>query len=111
MRTGTVITLAAAALLLFSCGVSRKAQSLARGDVSATLRLRDEEPLLPEMEALRSHRRDTIRVTGLNGEEMFLMNAVQDEDGEMVAHDVIDAAVVTARFRNVAERHGKVDLD
>ena len=111
MRTGTVITLAAAALLLFSCGVSRKAQSLARGDVSATLKLRDEEPLLPEMEALRSHRRDTIRVTGLNGEEMFLMNAVQDEDGEMVAHDVIDAAVVTARFRNVAERHGKVDLE
>ena len=111
MRTGTVITLAAAALLLFSCGVSRKAQSLARGDVSATLRLRDEEPLLPEMEALRSHRRDTIRVTGLNGEEMFLMNAVQDEDGEMVAHDVIDAAVVTARFRDVAERHGKVDLE
>lgn len=103
--------LAAAALLLFSCGVSRKAQSLARGDVSATLRLRDEEPLLPEMEALRSHRRDTIRMTGLNGEEMFLMNAVQDEDGEMVAHDVIDAAVVTARFRNVAERHGKVDLE
>lgn len=111
MRTGTVITLAAAALLLFSCGVSRKAQSLARGDVSATLRLRDEEPLLPEMEALRSHSRDTIRVTGLNGEEMFLMNAVQDENGEMVAHDVIDAAVVTARFRNVAERHGKVDLE
>ena len=111
MRTGTVITLAAAALLLFSCGVSRKAQSLARGDVSATLKLRDEEPLLPEMEALRSHRRDTIRVTGLNGEEMFLMNAVKDENGEMVAHDVIDAAVVTARFRNVAERHGKVDLE
>ena len=111
MRTGTVITLAAAALFLFSCGVSRKAQSLARGDVSATLKLRDEEPLLPEMEALRSHRRDTIRVTGLNGEEMFLMNAVQDENGEMVAHDVIDAAVVTARFRNVAERHGKVDLE
>ena len=111
MRTGTVITLAAAALLLFSCGVSRKAQSLAKGDVSATLRLRDEEPLLPEMEALRSHRRDTIRVTGLNGEEMFLMNAVQDENGEMVAHDVIDAAVVTARFRNVAERHGEVDLE
>ena len=111
MRTGTVITLAAAALLLFSCGVSRKAQSLAKGDVSATLRLRDEEPLIPEMEALRSHRRDTIRVTGLNGEEMFLMNAVQDENGEMVAHDVIDAAVVTARFRNVAERHGEVDLE
>ena len=28
----------------------------------------------------------------------------------MVATDVIDAAVITARFRNVAERHGKIDL-
>ena len=39
------------------------------------------------------------------------MKAVKDESsGEMVAHDVIDAAVITARFRNVAERHGRVDL-
>ena len=28
----------------------------------------------------------------------------------MVATDVIEAATVTARFRNIAERHGKVDL-
>lgn len=39
------------------------------------------------------------------------MKAVKDEDGEMVAHDVIDAAVVTARFRNVAERNGRVDIE
>ena len=39
------------------------------------------------------------------------MKAVRDEDGEMVAADVLDAAVVTARFRNVAERHGKIDLE
>lgn len=29
----------------------------------------------------------------------------------MVAHDVLDAAVVTARFRNVAERNGRVDIE
>ena len=39
------------------------------------------------------------------------MKAIKDENGEMVAHDVLDAAVVTARFRNVAERHGKVDIE
>ena len=38
------------------------------------------------------------------------MKAIKDEDGEMVATDVISAAMVTARFRNVAERHGMVDL-
>ena len=42
--------------------------------------------------------------------DLIIMNAVKDEDGEMVATDVITAAVVQARFRNVAERHGKVDL-
>ena len=39
------------------------------------------------------------------------MKAIKDEEtGEMVASDVIDAAMVTARFRNIAERNGKVDL-
>jgi hypothetical protein len=39
------------------------------------------------------------------------MNAVRDVDGEMVATDRITASYVTARFRNVAERGGKVDLE
>ena len=39
------------------------------------------------------------------------MRAVRDEEtGEMVATETLDAAVITARFRNVAERHGKIDL-
>lgn len=39
------------------------------------------------------------------------MKAIKDDlTGEMVASDVIDAATVTARFRNIAERLGKVDL-
>ena len=112
MRRGGAIVLAAALLMVSACAVSRKARSLSENSVAARLQLRgDDEQLFPSLEALRREARDTIKVTGLNGEEMFLMNAVKDEDGEMVAHDVIDAAVVTARFRNVAERHGKVDLE
>ena len=43
--------------------------------------------------------------------QLYVMHAVQEEStGEMVATDVLDAAVVTAYFRNVAERHGKVDI-
>ena len=51
-----------------------------------------------------------MTVTDLDGREVTIMNAVQDENGDMVATDVLKAATVTARFRNVAERHGKVDL-
>ena len=55
-------------------------------------------------------RADTLIVKDAEGNEMILMKAVKDENGEMVATDVINAAVVEARFRNVAERHGKVDI-
>ncbi|MBQ6910691.1 MAG: tetratricopeptide repeat protein, partial [Bacteroidales bacterium] len=55
-------------------------------------------------------RPDTLVVHDDDGREMIIMKAVKDENGEMVATDVINAAVVEARFRNVAERHGKVDI-
>lgn len=41
-----------------------------------------------------------------------IMNAVRDtETGEMVAVDVINASRVVARFRNVAERAGRVTIE
>ena len=60
---------------------------------------------------IRAPHRDTLKFTDFEGREVIIMNAIRDDDGDMVAHDVIDAAVVTARFRNVAERHGKVDIE
>lgn len=53
--------------------------------------------------------RDTTVV--MEAEGPIIMNAVRDEDGNMVATDVIEAASVTARFRNVAERGGKVNIE
>ena len=101
-----------AALVLaaaLSCSTQSKLRSLKKGP-QATLALAREERL-PELsrEGLQA-RRDTLTVQAPDGREMVIMKAVRNEDGEMVATDVIDAAIVTARFRNVAERHGKVDL-
>ncbi len=53
---------------------------------------------------------DTLVVRDDEEQEMILMRAIQDENGEMVATDVIEAAVVEARFRHVAERQGMVDI-
>ena len=97
------------AILAGGCGPS-KIQNLQTQRLSASLALSRGE-LAEERRVIASAPRDTITVTGENGETLLLMKAVRDDDsGEMVAHDVIDAAVVTARFRNVAERHGRVDL-
>lgn len=54
---------------------------------------------------------DTLVIRNIDGRDMIIMKAIRDDDGQMVANQVIDAAYVTARFRNVAERHGKVDIE
>ena len=109
MRWYSYLVLAAAAAAVLSCSTQSKLRSVRKGP-SASLALAREERL-PEVsrKGLTAHR-DTLRVQAPDGREMIIMKAVRNEDGEMVATDVIDAAVVTARFRNVAERHGKVDL-
>ena len=101
-------SLCAAALL--SCGGPSKARRLQREDVRAGLDLAASDGI-PELE-YRQLRRDTIVVRDdATGRDILIMKAVRDDrTGEMVANDVLQAAVVTARFRNIAERGGKVDL-
>lgn len=94
-----------------SCGSSAKLRRIRRHAPAADLRMaEDRRPPVSFQDTTPVHR-DTIVVKGLEGEELILMHAVRDEDGEMVATDRIDAAVVSARFRNVAERLGRVDVE
>lgn len=97
-------------VLATGCGTTQRVRDLRQREVAASLRLPERQAFAPEYNIGKTHR-DTLKVTDDNGNELFIMKAVRDVDGEMVASDVIDAAFVTARFRNVAERHGKVDLE
>lgn len=104
------VTVAMTAAFLPACGPSRKIEELRRHELAATLALSRNE-ILEERHVIHSGKRDTIRIKDPEGRELILMKAVKDEEtGEMVASEVIDAAVITARFRNVAERHGRIDL-
>lgn len=115
--TPVVRLLAPFAFLLFifhACGPSVKLSRLEKEGAAAGLRLPPDMPSsLPTLDTgLVAPRGDTLRVTGLNGEELLIMRAELDEEsGEMVAVDRIDAAVVTARFRNIAERNGSIRLE
>jgi hypothetical protein len=65
---------------------------------------------VPEVKQVKTMR-DTLRIKDDDGRELLLMKAVRDKSsGSMVATETLDAAKVTARFRNIAERHGKLDL-
>ena len=100
----------AAVLLLAGCGPQGKLDRLRRQSIAAQMVIADEKDL-PEIAMDGEPRRDTMVVEDPDGNEVLIMRAVKDENGEMVATDVIQAARVTARFRNVAERSGRVDLN
>lgn len=100
--------LMAAAVISVQCGIRHKVNDISGSDVTVDISL-------PQETAPR-HSEDIIdnepdeAVENVEDSGPVIMNAIKDEDGEMVATDVIRAAVVSARFRNVAERMGKVDL-
>ncbi|MBP3257973.1 MAG: hypothetical protein J6M23_08285 [Bacteroidales bacterium] len=98
-------------LAAHGCGTQRKKiEMLEAKKVAAQLALSRNE-IEEERKIIEAPRRDTLRVVDPEGREVLIMKAVRDEaSGEMVAHEVLDAAVITARFRNVAERHGRIDL-
>lgn len=103
--------LLALALTSAACGTTRKIRQIKDGGMQASLSLpssgRVNSPLtLPPP----NEGHDTLQVVDFEGRRTLLMNAVRDENGEMVASDRLEAAVVSARFRNVAERNGKVEL-
>ena len=111
MRVRTRIYVVTIGIILFSaCGTQKKIRDLHLNAAKATLALAQEQDFIPDIRREMVAKRDTFTVKD-GDREILIMKAIKDENGEMVAHDVLDAAVVTARFRNVAERHGKVDIE
>ena len=110
MKGRTIGMLLVVLALACACGGSAKLRQVRRQEMQASLGLSRGE-LEEERRIVRTGTRDTITYRDPEGREVILMKAVLDEDtGEMVAHEVIDAAVITARFRNIAERLGTVDI-
>ena len=97
-------------VLVAGCASGRKVKDLRSGTYRPTLSLAREQDFIPDIRKEMTAQRDTFVVRD-GDREILIMKAIKDEDGEMVAHDVLDAAVVTARFRNVAERNGRVDIE
>lgn len=108
---GYVLALALGMCMFYACGTSRKATMLKQRQESVGLALPKESEFVQE--AVSAHKRpDRIVVKGDDGEDLILMKAIKDDEtGEMVANEVLEAAVVTARFRNKAERNGQVTLE
>ena len=97
--------------LVCACATSRKAEQLQVEKPAAVLALPEQYATSFRELDLPALAQDSAAVNEFQGREVIVMNAVRDSlSGEMVANETLEAARVTARFRNVAERHGRVDL-
>lgn len=111
MKTTTPIFLLLLAVSV-SCTNMRKLESIRSNGVAANLALTPIPGASPYEVPLDTPVGDTLVVKGADGRDIFIMKAVRDEaSGEMVAQDVLEAAYVSATFRNVAERDGKISLE
>lgn len=111
-RLSVLLPAFVAALTVCACGTSRKAGQLQEQQITASLALPQHQGTSFKELDLPRLEQDTLVVHDFEGHEVMVMNAVRDESsGEMVASETLQAARVTARFRNVAERHGRVDLE
>ena len=109
-RISYIFLAVALPILVASCASGRKMKTLQSGIVRPSLALTKEQDFIPDIRRDMTAQRDTFIVKD-GDREVLIMKAIKNENGEMVAHDVLDAAVVTARFRNVAERNGRVDIE
>lgn len=101
-----------ALLLASSCSVKRQLKALHSGQLDTVTFNMPKKNAAPNTISTKNIANDTIIVKDAQGNEQFLMKAIEDEEtGEMVATEVLEAATVTARFQNIAERRGKVDLE
>lgn len=103
-----ILAVTAVCVLTAGCSASARLGKLDREGTSASLTLPQETPI-SEIDRPMLHLSGPA-VLDPDGREVFVMNAVLGEDGEMVATEEIEAAVKIETFRNVAERGGAVDI-
>lgn len=108
---GGWVFVAVVAALVWGCAAQRRISRL--GSEPVQISLPQEPDFLPDQVAgVHFEHADTVYVKGEDGKDLILLKAIKDDEtGEMVATDVLEAAIVTARFRNKAERSGKVDIE
>lgn len=106
-----IAAIAAAAAAACSCTVQKRIAGIRNGSTGITIALPDYST--PETGKYETgNTEDAIYSDDpLTGEEILIMNAVKDEEtGEMIATGTLRPITVTAKFKTLAERGGKVDI-
>ena len=114
MKHPSLLLLAGCLLMLSptGCSTQQKLHRVRQAGLKASLAVSPRPDRSPYAIDTTSQGGDTLIVKNAEGKDIFIMKAIRDEEtGEMVATDILNAAVVSATFRNVAERDGRIVID
>ena len=98
-------------LVCWSCSTQRKISKIKKENLQVTVAVAQDNDRMHQLySADTTSQIDKVEIQNIHGESI-IMNAVKDdESGEMVAMEQLQAIVVEAKFRNLAERNGYVDI-
>ena len=106
-----ICCLALCASLFGGCSMQNSIKELSADKVAASVSIADYALPLFTSDTSYTVRNDTVQKVNFRGREVMLMSAVRDDEtGEMVIADEIAPVVVEAKFRNIAERNGFVNI-
>ena len=110
-QVGCAVMLFGCAVMLCGCAGRLTVRHLQDNSVGVQVSMAsDQAPVSVRDSLLESAPEDRIAIVDTRG-EVLIMDAVKDdESGEMIISQRLQAVVVEAKFRNVAERNGYVDI-
>ena len=106
-----VIFIIIALVCSHSCSTPSHIQTVQAEQMQATIGIPEYEIPQTEVQDTTATNEKDVTLKDDQGKTITLMKAEADENGEMVARDRIIPSVVVARFRNIAERGGKVNIE
>lgn len=93
---------------MMGCSTQQKIRKIRKDHLQAKVAMAEENS--QEHQFIPTDTTTKVEIQNINGESI-IMNAVRDEEsGEMVAVEQLNAIVVEAKFRHLAERNGYVDI-
>lgn len=96
--------------ILFSCSTKNKISRIKKENLGAEITLSDIHRIDTINIDKSNFYSDTLTVINPQGERVHFMKAVIDSTGTLHATEELEGAVISARFRNIPERNGKVKV-
>lgn len=98
------------ALLVSSCSTAAKINDIKRENTSAEISISNTRHEEISTQIIADENTDTLTVVGINGEKIHLMRNFVDSLGNTYVTENLSGVIISARFQNIAERNGMIDM-